>query len=65
METLIKKLREKMRILNSVTVPQNVKGGPWDFLTSIVWQIIKTIEGGIPWCNSKVWEKSLIVPKKV
>ena len=34
-------------LLNSVTVPKNVKGGTlWDFLTSIVLQIIERNEGG-------------------
>ena len=41
-----------MRFLNNVTVPKNVKGGTlWDFLTSIVLQIIKKLKkrhfGGI------------------
>ena len=31
--------------LNGVTVPKNVKGGFWDFLTSIVLQNIETNEG--------------------
>ena len=36
-----------MRFLNSVTVPENVKGGPFGiFLTSILLQIIETIERG-------------------
>ena len=35
----------KMRFLNSVTVPKNVKGRTlWDFLTSIVLQNIETDE---------------------
>ena len=50
-----KKISEKnlkMRFLNNVTVPKNVKGGTlWDFLTSIVLQIIKKLKkrhfGGI------------------
>ena len=37
----------KLRFLNSVTVPKNVKGGTlWDFLTSIVLQNVETNEGG-------------------
>ena len=36
-----------MRILNSVGVPKNVKGGTvWDVLTSIVLQNVDTNEGG-------------------
>ena len=46
----MKKFPEKnflMRFLNSVTVPENVKGGTLcDFLTSIVLQNIETNEGG-------------------
>ena len=54
-----------MRFLNSVTVPKNVKGGPFcDFLTSIVLQNIETNEGGTLWCNPKNFKKSRIVPKK-
>ena len=56
-----------MRFLNSVTVPKNVKGGTLcDFLTSIVLQNIKKIEGGTLWgkiFNPKI-SKSRIVPKK-
>ena len=40
----------KMRFLNIVTVPKNVKGGTiWDFLTSIVLQNVETNEGGTLW----------------
>ena len=56
-----------MRFLNSVTVPKNVKGGTLcDFLTSIVLQNIKKIEGGPfgeKFSIQKV-SKSCIVPKK-
>ena len=55
----------KMRFLNSVTVPKNVKGGTlWDFLTSIVLQNVEKYEGGTLWCNPKSFKKSRIVPKK-
>ena len=54
-----------MRFLNSVTVPENVKGGTlWDFLTSIVLQNVETNKGGTLWCNPKRFLKSRIVPKK-
>ena len=54
----------KMRFLNSVTVPKNVKGGTLcDFLTSIVLQNIETNEGGPFGAIQKV-SNSLIVPKK-
>ena len=45
----------KMRYLNSVTVPKNVKGGPdpSGFLTSIVLQNIETNEEETLWCNPK------------
>ena len=44
----------KMRFLNSVTVPKNVKGGTfWDFLTSFVLQNIETHEGETLWWNPK------------
>ena len=47
-----------MRFLNSVTVPENVKGGTLcDFLTSIVLQNIETNEGGTLWCNPKNFKK--------
>ena len=43
------------RFLNSVTVPENVKGGTlWDFLTSIVLQNIETNEGGPPGAIQKI-----------
>ena len=55
----------KMRFLNSVTVPKNVKGGTlWDFLTSIVLQNIETNEGGTLWCNPNIFKKNRIVRKK-
>ena len=39
----------KMRFLNSVTVPKNVKGEAlWDFLTPIVLQNVEANEGGTP-----------------
>ena len=48
----------KMRFLNSVTVPKNVKGGTLrDILTSIVLQNIETNEGGTLWCNPKNFKK--------
>ena len=34
-----------MRILNSLTVPKNVEGLLWDFLTLILLQNIEKIEG--------------------
>ena len=53
-----------MRLLNSVTVPKNVKGGTLcDLLTSIVLQNIETNEGGTLWCNPKNFKKSRMVPK--
>ena len=53
-----------MRFLNSVTVPKNVKGGTLcDFLTSIVLQNIKKIEGGTLW-GKNFNPKSRVVPKK-
>ena len=55
----------KMRFLNSVTVPKNVKGGTHcDFLTSIVLQIIETNEGVTLWCNPKSFKKSYSAEKK-
>ena len=57
-----------MRFLNSVTVPKNVKGGALcDFLTSIVLQNLKKIEGGTLWGKISIQKvsKSRIVPKKV
>ena len=49
----------KMRFLNSVTVPKNVKGGTLcDFSTSIVLQNIETNEGVTLWCNPKIFKKS-------
>ena len=54
-----------MTILNSLIVPKNLKGGTLrDFQTSIMFQNIKKIEGGTLWYNQKIFEKSLIVPKK-
>ena len=54
-----------MRVLNSVTVLKNVKGGTlWGFSTSILLQNIETNEGGTLWCNPKNFKKSLIVPEK-
>ena len=57
-----------MRFLNSVTVPKNVKGGTLcNFLTSIVLQNIKKIEGGILWgkiFNPKCFKKSHSSEKK-
>ena len=41
-----------MTILNSLIVPKNLKGGTlWDFQTSIMFQKIKKIEGGILFTN--------------
>ena len=49
----------KMRILNCVTVPKNVKGGTlWDFLTSIVLQNIETNEEGPFGAIQKISKKS-------
>ena len=54
----------KMRFLNSVTVPKNVKGGTLcNFLTSIVLQNIETNQGGPFGAIQKV-SKNLIVSKK-
>ena len=48
----------KMRFLNSVTVPQNVKAGTlWDFLRSIVLQNIETNEGESLWWKRKKSKK--------
>ena len=48
----------KMRFLNSVTVPKNVKGETlWDFLTSIVLQNIETNERGPFGAIQKVFKK--------
>ena len=57
----------KMRFLNSVTVPKNVKcerGSLWDFLTSIVLQNVETSEGGPFGAIQKVSTKCGLVPKK-
>ena len=55
-----------MTILNSLIVPKNLKGGTLlDFLTSIMFPNIKKIEGGTLWYNQQIFEKSLIVPKKI
>ena len=49
----------KIRFLNSVTVPKNVKGWPlWDFLTSIVLQNDETNEGG-SLVQSKMFQKKV------
>ena len=48
-----------MRLFNSITVPKNVKGGPFAiFLTSIVLQNIETNQGGTLRCNPKSLKKS-------
>ena len=48
----------KIRFLNSVTVPKNVKGGThWDFSTSFVLQNIETNEGETIWWNKKTSKK--------
>ena len=39
-------------------MPKNVKGGLWDFLTSIVLQDIETNEGETLWCSPKNFKKS-------
>ena len=58
-------VRREMTILNSLIVPKNLKGGTlWDFQTSIMFQIIKKNERGTLWYNQKIFEKSVIVPKK-
>ena len=54
-----------MTILNSLIVPKNLEGGLWDFQTSIMFQRIKKNEGGTLWYNQTIFEKSLIVPKKI
>ena len=55
----------KMRSLNSVTVPKNVKGGTlWDFLTSIVLQDVETNEGGPFGAIQKVSKTSHSAEKK-
>ena len=52
-------------ILNSVTVPKNVKRGTlWDFSTSIVLQNNETNEGEPFGAIQKISKKSRIVPKK-
>ena len=44
----------KLKFLNSVTVPKNVKGGTlWNILTSIVLQNIETKEVQTLWWNPK------------
>ena len=50
----------KMRFLNSVTVPRNVKGegGFCNFSRTIVLQNIETNEGVTLWCNPKGFKKS-------
>ena len=49
----------KMRFLNGVTVPKNVKWGTlWDVLTSIVLQKVETNEGGPFGAIQKVSKKS-------
>ena len=54
-----------MRLLNSVTVPKNVKGGTLcNFLTSIVLQNIETNEGGPSGAMQKTSKESRTVPKK-
>ena len=59
------KFPKKMRFLNIVTVPKNVKGGLRDFFTSIVLQNIETNEGETLWWNPKNFKKSRMVPKKM
>ena len=51
--------KSKIRFLNSVTVPENVKGDPLGLLTSIVLQNIKTNEGETLWCNPKNFTKKV------
>ena len=41
------------------------RGTLWDFLTSIVLQNIKKVEGKTLWWNPKSFKKSRIVPKKI
>ena len=54
----------KMRFLNIVTVPENVKWGTLrDILTSIMLQNIETNEGETLWCNPKKIQNRK-VPKK-
>ena len=56
---------QKMRFLNSVTVPKNVKGGTlWDFLTSIVLQNVETNEEGPFGAIQKVSKKVALCQKK-
>ena len=49
----------KMRFLNSVTVPKNLKDGTlWNFLISIVLQNFETNEVETLWWNPKNFKKS-------
>ena len=55
--TKIPKKKIKMRFLNNVTVPKNVKGHPLGFFNIILLQNIETNEGAL-WCNPKIEKKS-------
>ena len=48
----------------SHSAEKSERGTLWDFQTFTMFQNIKKIEGGILWYNQKIFEKSLIVPKK-
>ena len=67
MKTLknFRKKKRKMRILNSLIVTKNVKGGPFGIFTSILLQNIRKIEGGFFREIEKFSKKSLIMPKKL
>ena len=55
-----------MTILNSLIVPENLKGGTlWDFQASIMFQNIKKIEGGSLWYNQKTFEKNSQSAEKI
>ena len=56
------KIRQ-MRILKSLTVPKNVKGGPLEFLTSILLHNINKLKLD-PLETLKNFQKSLTKPKK-
>ena len=54
-----------MTILNSLIVPKNLKGGPFGIFKHLLCsKISKKLKGGL-WYNQKIFEKSLIVPKKI
>ena len=67
------KKKQKMRNFNSLIVPKNLeKETLWDFLTFVLLQNIKQIEGRTLWGHKKIQKRSqsqkresLILPKKV